>query len=210
MNRREFALALGAAPLAGWSLTAQAQPVEGKDYTRMSTSVPVAVPGKVEVLEFFGYWCPHCNELEPSLDEWLKKLPADVNFRRSPAAWQESHVPYQQLFFAFEALGIGSEIHPKVFQAVHGQRLRLDTDAGLAVFATANGLDKAKLADAMKSFGVASKVRMANQLFGSYGVDGVPTLAVQGRFVTSPSQAGGDAATLKVVDALIQKARASR
>lgn len=210
MNRREFALALGAAPLAGWSIDALAQPAEGKDYTRLPNPVPVAVPGKVEVIEFFGYWCPHCNEFEPSLDAWIAKLPADVNFRRSPVAWQEAHVPYQKLYFALDALGIGPDIHPRVFQAVHSQRLRLDSEAGLATFATVNNIDKAKLADAMKSFGVASKVNIANQLFKSFGIDGVPTLAIQGRFLTSPSTAGGEAGALKVADALIVKARASR
>jgi thiol:disulfide interchange protein DsbA len=207
MNRRDFALGLGATPLMLGAAWAASDPVDGKDYSRLSTPIPVAVPGKVEVIEFFGYWCPHCNELEPKLEAWVKKLPADVNFRRVPVAWQEAQVPLQKLYYALEALGISANIQTKVFQAVHMQHLRLDGDAGLASFASANGIDKAKLADAMKSFGVAAKIRAANQLFAAYRIDGVPTLAIHGRFVTSPEQTGGEDRALLVADALIRSAR---
>jgi protein dithiol oxidoreductase (disulfide-forming) len=210
MNRRDFAIGLGAAPLMLGSSLAAVDPVEGKDYTRLSSPIPVAVAGKVEVIEFFGYWCPHCNELEPKLESWIRKFPDDVNFRRIPVAWQESHVPFQRLFYALESLGIGSEIHPKVFQAVHGQHLRLDIEAGLVIFAAANGIDRVKLTDAMKGFAVANKVRTANQLFSAFRLDGVPTLAISGRFLTSPDQAGGEDQALQVADALIRKSRMAR
>ena len=167
-----------------------------------------AAAGKIEVIEFFGYWCPHCRALEPYLEPWVKKLPSEVVFRRVPVAWQRTQEPYQRLYYALDALGVGVEVHGKVFEALHAQGLRLDTDAGLAAFATANGLDKAKLADAMKSFGVASKVRAADQLWRAYGIDGVPTLAIDGRYLTSPALAGSDVRALEVADALIRKVRA--
>lgn len=207
MNRRDFALGLCTPTLLLRSAWAASEPVEGKDYKRLSTQIPVAVPGKVEVIEFFGYWCPHCNELEPKLEVWVKKLPANVNFRRIPVGWKEQHVPLQKLFYALEALGINADIHGKVFQAVHVQHLHLDNDEGLATFASANGIDKGKLAGATKSFGVAAKIRAANQLFAAYRIDGVPTLAVNGQFVTSPEQAGGEDRALQVADALIRSAR---
>ena len=210
MNRRDFAIGLAVAPLTLKSSLAAGDPVEGKDYTRLSSPIPVAVAGKVEVIEFFGYWCPHCNELEPKLEGWVRKFPDDVNFRRIPVAWQEAHVPYQRLFYALESLGDGSEIHPKVFEAVHGQHLRLDIDAGLTIFAAANGIDRVKLTDAMKGFAVANKVRLANQLFAAFHIDGVPTLAIGGRFLTSPDQAGGEVQALQTADALIRKTRTLR
>ena len=209
MKRREFTLGVGAAACVIRPAVA-ADPVEGKDYTVRASPLPVAVPGKVEVLEFFGYWCPHCRALEPHVEDWAARLPGDVVFRRVPVSWKAMHEPYQKLFYALEALGLPAAIHRKVFEALHAQGLRLDTDAGLAAFAGANGIDKARLGDAMKGFSVTSKARIATQLFRSYGLDGVPTFAVQGRFVTSPQQAGGDARALQVVDALIVKARSLR
>jgi protein dithiol oxidoreductase (disulfide-forming) len=207
MIRRNFAIALGAMPVLTRVAWAAFEPAEGRDYTRLHQPIPVAVAGKVEVIEFFGYWCPHCSAFEPKLEAWVKTLPADVNFRREPVAWQPSHVPYQRLYFALEALGLGGAIHQRVFDAVHVQHLRLDTDAGVAAFAAANGIDKGKLLDAMKGFAVDSRVRMANQLFADYHLDGVPTLTVNGRYITSPEKAGGEDRTLRVVDALIRMSR---
>ena len=210
MKRREFSLALGAALLATGQAQAQAQPVESKDFVLVQPPVPVAVPGKIEVIEFFGYWCPHCKELESALEAWAKKLPATVNFRRIPVAWQAAHVPYQKLYFALEALGLAEAMNAKVFNAVQVQRQRLDNDAGIAAFAAANGIDRAKLQDAMNSFSVSSKIRIANQVYEAYHLDGVPALIVNGRYRTSPELARGDERALAVVDALILKAKAGR
>lgn len=210
MNRRDFVVGLGAANLIVRPAWAAADPIEGKDYTRLQSPVPVAVPGKVEVIELFGYWCPHCFHLEPKLEAWVKKLPSNVNFRRIPVAWQEAQAPFQQIFFALELLGAKSDIHLKVFEAVHVQHLRLDSDAGIATFAMANGIDKARLADAMKGFSVSTKIRAANQTSATYRVEGVPTLAINGQFLTSPEQAGGEDQALRVAEALIQKARVTR
>jgi thiol:disulfide interchange protein DsbA len=120
-------------------------------------------------------------------------------------SWQPSHEPYQRLYFALEAMGIGGEIHRKVFDAVHVQRLRLDNEAGLAVFATANGIDKAKLAETMKGFSVSSKANLAMQLFRTYKLDGVPALTINGRYVTSPEMARGDEQALRVAEVLMRK-----
>jgi protein dithiol oxidoreductase (disulfide-forming) len=206
MNRRNFAVGLATIPWA--ARTALAVPTEGRDYTRLSKPVEVAVPGKVEVIEFFGYWCPHCNAFEPRLEAWARQLPPYVDFRHEPVAWQPVHVPYQRLYFALLQLGLVKTLQQKVFDAVHVQHLRLETDAGIAVFASENGIDKSKLIDTMKGFTVDSEVRRANQLFKAYGLDGVPSLTVNGRYVTSPEMAGGEEQALQVVDMLIRKSRA--
>lgn len=207
MKRRHFTIGLGSAPL--WARAAQAagEPVEGRDYTRRARALPVEQPGKIEVIEFFGFWCPHCNEFEPKLEAWLRRLPKDVAFRRVPVAWQALHVPYQKLYYGLQAIGRGDTLDGQVFDAVHRQGLRLDTAAGLAAFASANGIDKAKLDDAMNGFFVASRLQQAKQLWSDYGLDGVPTLVVDGRYITSPEQAHGEDQALAVVDALIRRAR---
>lgn len=218
MKRRDLALTLALAPtpllsaLMAGSAHAAGEPAEGKDYQRVQPAVAVAVPGKIEVLEFFGYWCPHCAHLEPKLEAWVKKLPADVNFRRIAVGWQPAHDPFRKLFFALEALGMGPthEIHGKVFKAVHVQRLRLENDEVLSAFAKDNGIDAAKLLDAMKGFSVAAKLRMSTQMFAAYKADGVPALALNGRFLTGPSMAGGEDEALRVLDTLMAQVRAGR
>jgi protein dithiol oxidoreductase (disulfide-forming) len=208
MNRRDFGLMASALALSGGALPAWAQggPVEGKDFLRVAQPVPVS-GDKVEVVEFFGYWCPHCNAFEPSLEAWVKKLPATVNFKRWPVAFNAAQESAQRLYFAIEALGLVDTLHRKVFAAMHVEHKRLDKDADIVEFATKNGADPAKLLDAMKSFSVATKVRQSRQLSEAYRIEGVPTLGIQGRFMTSPSIAGSQERALVVADALIVQAR---
>lgn len=210
MKRRDFAIAMAMAPLATGAVRAASEVQEGVDYTRLQTPMSMAVSGKVEVIEFFGYWCPHCNSLEPKLQPWVKTLPSDVTFRRIPVAWQDAQVPYQKLFFALEALGASKDIHPRVFKAFHEQHLRLDSEANTATFATAIGVDKAKLSEALNAFSIASKIRVASQQASAYMIEGVPTLIVNGKFATSPEIAKGEERALKVTEALIQKVKSQR
>jgi thiol:disulfide interchange protein DsbA len=210
MNRRDFALSLAAAAATA-AMTAparaQGEPTEGREFTRLQPPVPVAVAGKIKVVEFFGYWCPHCNNFEPALDAWARKLPADVNFRRIPVAFAAAQETLQKLYFALEGLGLLDSLHRKVFAAVHVQHLRFDKDADVVGFASANGVDPNRLLDTVKSFAVATKCRQAKQQAEAFRIDGVPTLGIQGRYMTSLSLAGGAEPTLQVVDALIRKSR---
>jgi thiol:disulfide interchange protein DsbA len=213
MNRRQFtlqAIAAGATSLlAAAPALAQGAFAEGREYNLLKDPVPVPGGGKVEVIEFFGYWCPHCAAFEPTLEAWAHKLPSDVNFRRMPVAFSPTQESYQRLYFALEAMGPAAlnAVHGKVFVAMHQNRQRLDKDAEITALAQANGVDGAKLLDAMKSFSVATKVAQARQAMQAYKIDGVPTVAVQGRFITSVGQAGTHERTVQVMDALIQRAR---
>jgi protein dithiol oxidoreductase (disulfide-forming) len=210
MDRRRFAIRLAAVaaatslPLAA---SAQGAPVEGRDYARLAQPLPMPATGKVEVVEFFGYWCPHCNSFEPTLDAWSRKLPADVVFRRVPVAFSAPQEPYAKIYFALEAMGLLEQMHRKVFAAIHVQRQHLEKDSEIVAFMTANGVDGAKFSDTYKSFTVASKFKQARQLAEAYRIDGVPTLGIHGRFFTSPSLAGGAEQALRVTDQLIQRAR---
>jgi protein dithiol oxidoreductase (disulfide-forming) len=214
MKRREFAAKLlvagaGAAGLGQASLSrAQGTPTEGKDYVRLSQPLASAADGKIEVVEFFWYGCPHCNEFEPMLDAWAKKLPADVQFRRVPVAFRdEPFGAHQRIYFALEAMGQVEALHRKVFYAIHNDRARLDKPADIAAFMTKNGQDGAKFLDVFNSFSVQTKARQAKQLSESYKIDGVPAMGIHGRFYTSGSLAGSNDRALAVAEFLIQRAR---
>ena len=210
MDRRRFTFRLTVAAAAAslpLATRAQSAPVEGRDYARLATPLPMPATGKVEVVEFFGYWCPHCNSFEPTLEAWVRKLPADVAFHRVPVAFSAPQEPYAKIFFTLEAMGLLEQMHRKVFAAIHVQHQHLDKESEILAFMTANGVDAAKFNETYKSFTVASKFKQARQLADAYRIDGVPTLGIQGRFFTSPSLAGGADQALRVADQLIQRAR---
>ena len=215
MKRREFSAGLLGAGLGTTALTmtapAQAQggPVEGTHYVRLSQPLPtVAEAGKIEVIEFFWYGCPHCNAFEPTLEAWVKKLPTDVAFRRVPVAFREEpFVAHQRIYYALEAMGQVEAMHRKVFYAIHNDRMHLDKPAEISAFMAKNGIDGAKFLDTYNSFGVQTKARQAKQLAESYKIDGVPALGIQGRYFTSGTLAGNTDKALEVTNFLLQRAR---
>jgi protein dithiol oxidoreductase (disulfide-forming) len=217
MQRRHFAqhLALRTAT-AGLGLgllhNALAQgsaPVEGQHYVRLGTPVAVTLPaGKaVEVVEFFWYGCPHCFAFEPTLENWIKRLPTDVHFRRVPAGFTATYQLHQKVFYALEEMGVLEANHGKLFNAIHVQNKRLNTEADVTAYLASVGVDSTAFSAAMKSFGVSTKANRAKQLSESYKIDGVPAIGVQGRFYTSVGAAGGPDRAIAVTDFLIQRAR---
>ncbi len=211
MNRRDVSLQLAAIGLglgAAGAVRAQGSPVEGTHYTRLAQPAPVSTPaGKIEVVEFFSYGCPHCYSFEPTLEAWAKRLPPDVVFKRVPVGFNALYENYQKIYYALEAMGEVDKMHAKVFNAIHQQRQRLDKEADIAAFMQANGVDGAKFLEQYKSFSVQTKVRQAKQLSEAYKIEGVPTLGVQGRYVTSGSLAGSNERALAVTDSLVQGLR---
>lgn len=217
MNRREFSLATGtllAASAFGLPQLAWAQapkkPEEGIDYKTLDKRVPVETAGKIEVIEFFWYSCPHCNAFEPALVSWIKKQPADVVVRRVPVAFRDTFVPQQRLFYALEAMGKLDEVHHKVFQAIHVDKQPTDNEAAILAFVEKNGIDKAKFAELYNSFAISSKARRAAQLQDAFKVEGVPALGVAGRWYTDGSMAGNMNRALQVTDYLVAEARKSK
>ncbi|MEY4765789.1 MAG: hypothetical protein RI907_2462 [Pseudomonadota bacterium] len=213
MNRREFALqSLGAATLAaglpGVAL-AQGGPVEGTHYIKLNQAAPTSAPnGKVEVVEFFWYGCPHCFHFDPTLEAWAAKLPADVYFRRVPVAFRENPFGiHQKLYFAVEAMGLLPTLHTKIFHAIHDQGLKLDKPELIADFVAKNGVDQAKFMGVFDSFAVQTKCKQARTLTEAYKIDGVPTMGIAGQFYTAVSLNGSAEKTLAVVDALVAKQR---
>ena len=213
MKRRDFSRQLAASSLglaAAGLARAQGNPIEGQHYVRLNTPAGVTLSGpdkKVEVVEFFGYWCPHCHAFESTLEAWVKRLPADVQFRRIPVAFSPAQQPLQKAFYALEDMGQLPTMHRRIFAAIHQQNKRLNTEAEISEFVVAQGMDAAKFREAFTSFGVNTRINRARQLSQEYKIDGVPTLGVQGRFFTSGSLAGSNDRMVAVADFLIQRSR---
>ena len=219
LARRDFSLGLAAAGLglAGPAAAQGGWPAEGTNYVRLQQPAPAAA-GKVEVVEFFWYECPHCNAFEPALENWSKKLPGDVVLRRVPVWFQE--VPFaaqQRLFYTLETLGLAPTLHRKVFAAIHGDRARLRTPEDMAAFALKNGADPIRFMTAFASSEVAGLCQQARQLAEAYKIDAVPAMGVQGRYYTNGNLANagqpakgptvGNERLLAVVDTLLGRVR---
>jgi protein dithiol oxidoreductase (disulfide-forming) len=218
MQRREFSqaalAAASAGTLAALPLGVQAQgkpPAEGKDYLLLSKPAPSEAPaGQIEVVEFFWYSCPHCNEFEPQLEAWAAKAPKDVSLRRVPVSFRPDFEPQQRLYYVLDALGKVAALHKKVFYAIHVEKQTLNTADLVTSWAQKQGIDKAKFTELYNSFPVNMKARKATQLQEAFMVDGVPALGVDGRYYTSGSLAGNMARALTVTDHLLTLARSSK
>ena len=198
IKRREFSISAAGAIGAGLGLVAlpvaaqaQAQSYkEGSDYLVLDKPAPTEAPaGKVEVVEFFWYGCPHCNSFEPQLEAWLKTAPKNVAFRRAPVSFRPDFEPHQRLYYVLEGMGKLDELHKKVFYTIHVEKQPLNSAQLVAAWAEKQGIEPAKFAEMYNSFSVSTKVRKATQLQDSYKVDGVPALGVAGRYYTSSTQA---------------------
>mgnify|MGYP000660133630 FL=1 len=180
---------------------------EGFDYRVLPIAQPIDAKGKVEVIEFFWYGCPHCYEFEPELKGWIKRQNKDVVFKKVPIAFREELMPHSQLFYALETLGKGDTLNDKVMFAMHRENKRLLNENEIADWVAAQGVDRNAFLAAYRSFAVLSKARAANQLGNAYRIDGVPTVAVQGKYITSPSIAGSRAKAVNIMDFLVNKVR---
>ena len=215
MKRRDFSLVCAGAVAAGsWPLAGQAQvmvPQAGQDYRALDKPAPVDAPaGRIEVVEFFSYMCPHCNAFEPVFEAWTKRVPKDVVVRRAPVAFMPDYAVLQRLYFTLEAMGLVDKLHVKVFAAVHVERKRFDKPETAAAWAAQQGVDRAKFLEQFNSFSVASKATRATQLMNAYQVDGVPALGVAGRFYTDGTMARSMERTLQVVEYLVADVRKGR
>ncbi|WP_180128781.1 thiol:disulfide interchange protein DsbA/DsbL [Rhodoferax sp. BLA1] len=214
LKRRDFC---AAATLAGAALTttpllAQAKvPQAGADYAKLRKPAPVDAPaGKIEVIEFFWYSCPHCNAFEPVLNSWAQRLPKDVAFKRVPVAFQDSYLPQQRLFYALEAMDLTTKLHDRVFAAIHVERQDLSKQAAITDWMAKQGVDKALFTSHFNSFTTVAKARRASQLMDAYEVEGVPALGVAGRFYTDGAMTKAMDRALQVVDFLVAEVRAGR
>ena len=195
--------------LASMPAAVAAEPMEDVDYV-LITPQPVAVPGKIEVIEFFYYDCDSCNRLEPRLQSWLKTLPQDISFRRVPALRRTAWVPLTKVYFALEQLGEIERLHTQVYQAIHDGGLNLGNSSELYKWAQRSGLDRDKLEQILDSDLVRAQVLRARDATVAYAIRATPSLVVDGKYMTSGRMVGSLEALLPIVDGLIDKARTER
>jgi thiol:disulfide interchange protein DsbA len=192
---------------AGSSIAAQ-----GEEVTRLSKPQPVDTPGKIEVIEFFWYGCPHCNALESRVDEWAKKLPQDVAFRKEHVVWPgrsdiEAHA---RLFLTLRAMGLLGQHHRAVFDAIHKEKTGLRTEKEVLDWAAKRGIDRAKFEATWKSFGVSTQLARARDLTNRFEADGVPSFGINGKYYTSLGATRGEKRLFEVVDKLIADERGAK
>ena len=219
MKRREFSLASmsAAASISGLVLSTPtlaqgpAKFVAGKDFTKLDRAVPTETEaGKIEVIEFFWYSCPHCNVFEPRFASWIKSVSKDVVVKRVPVRFREDFEAQQRAYYVWESLGMVEAMHGKLFNAIRNEKQNLTSGNALAAWAGKNGLAEQKFLETFNSFGVATKARRATQLQEAFKVQGVPALGVAGRFYTDGSLAGTMERALQITDYLIGEVRRGR
>jgi thiol:disulfide interchange protein DsbA len=218
MTMRLLRLALVAAGfIASTAFASPTDPKNGVEYTTLSAPQPVQTSGKkVEVIEFFMYHCPHCNALEPTMAQWVKKQGDNITFRRIHMPFRGPADPEAHLHLTLEAMGKADEFQSKIFKAVHVDRIQLNRDDAIIDWVSKNGIDRNKFLETWNSFGVMTKLRRAPQLMSAYKVDGVPTIVIDGKYQTSPATVNSSVnatneqqlfqATMQVLDALVAKA----
>jgi len=216
MRSLRFAL-LAASFVASTAFASPTDPKNGVEYVTLAQPQAVQTVGKkVEVIEFFMYHCPHCNALEPTLNQWVKKQGDNIVLKRVHLPFGGPNDPEAHLYLTLEALGKVEEMHAKVFKAVHVDRIRLNKDDVIIDWVSKNGIDRTTFTNAWNSFGVMTKLRRLPQIVSAYKVDGAPTIVIDGKYQTSPAIVYNSVkttneqqlfgATLQVMDALVAKA----
>jgi thiol:disulfide interchange protein DsbA len=202
--------ALAALLLVFAAAGAQAQPQLGRDYVLLDPAHPVAGGDRIEVIEFFYYGCPVCYELEPKLTRWHFNGPGSVTLRRVPALSSDNWDNFARLFYTLESMGQLARLHWPVYDNFHFNGVRLDEEAAMAGWVSNNGLDKQKFTDTYRSPQIQSKLDAARKMTRDYEIRGVPSIVVDGKFLTSARMAGGTNELLRVVDGLVELARRER
>ncbi|WP_417277208.1 thiol:disulfide interchange protein DsbA/DsbL [Castellaniella sp.] len=183
---------------------AQAAPFDTLDPVQ-----PTDSPGKVEVLEFFAYTCPHCAKIEPLVEKWRKTLPDTVVFKGVPVAFNASMKDLQKLYYALDALG-RLDLHATVFKAIHENGEKLFTADEITDWIVTQGVDRQAFTDVFNSFGVETKIKRATELAKAYRIDGTPSFAIGGQYVTSPSHTGSYQGAIDETDTLVKKVLAAQ
>ncbi|MCF7201226.1 thiol:disulfide interchange protein DsbA/DsbL [Pseudomonas oligotrophica] len=208
---RKFVLAAVLATSSLFGLPALAADFQaGKEYVELKSPVPVAEPGKVEVVELFWYGCPHCYQFEPTINPWVEKLPEDVSFKRIPAMFGGIWNLHGQLFLTLESMGVEQQVHDAIFRAYHEQGNKLATPEAMADFLETQGIEREAFLKAYNSFGVKSRAEQAKKLGMAYQITGVPVMIVNGKYRFDLGSAGGPERALQVADFLIEKERAAQ
>ncbi len=216
MDRRTFsrsaaglagALALAGACAPGRARAANGGPAEGVDFHTLARPVSVPANGKIEVIEFFWYGCPHCYAFEPIIEAWIARLPRDVHFRRVPVGFDALKETHQRVYYTWEALGLVEQMHLKTFTRFHVQHRPIDNEHDLLEFAKESSLDVAKVEQAWSSFSVQTRCREAKRLEDDYEIERMPEMAIAGRFTAVARAGAGPGSALITTDLLVNQVR---
>ncbi|HOY69550.1 MAG TPA: thiol:disulfide interchange protein DsbA/DsbL [Methylotenera sp.] len=189
-----------------------AAPQIGQDFDKTAQPIATENPSKIEVNEIFWYGCIHCYHMDPVLETWAKKLPADVTFKRTPGLPNPSWAPMAKAFYTLEELKLFSKLHMPLFDAVHKQKNLNPTDEKAIIdwITRQAGVDKAKVEEHFKSFSMNNKLNRAAKTFKDSGATGVPSLVIDGQYITSSTMTGGNQQALAVADYIIANIRADK
>jgi protein dithiol oxidoreductase (disulfide-forming) len=205
-----LAVLLLALAAAGVQAQAQALPQLSRDYVRLDPPRPVASGDKIEVIEFFYYGCPACYELEPTLARWLFNAPGSVTLRRVPALSSDNWDNFAKLFYTLEATGHLARLHWPVYDNFHFDGIKLNEEAVMVNWVSHNGVDKEKFISTYHSPEIQAKLAAAREMTRNYEIKGVPSIVIDGKFVTSARMAGGTRELMQLVDPLVELARKER
>ena len=212
---RTLPSALGLLVLLAVSPALQAALEEGKNFTTLAPPQPTSQHGKIEVVEFFSYACPHCARFYPLLNAWVAKLPADVLFRRVPVGFnRDLWVNLQRAYYALDASGDLARLDGPLFHALHEERKPLVDESSLSDWVGHNGGNADKFTAAYISLPINKETVQADQMAAEYRIEGVPALAVDGRYVAHAEALPDEEQALKELlanaDELIARARNER
>lgn len=205
---KKIAILCASLALFGASISSSfaARYTEGVQYERVTPEQPTtAAPGQVEVVELFWYGCPHCYRLEPYVKRWLKKKPANVKFVRIPGMFQPSWEIGGRAYYTAEILGVVDKVHEPMFEAIHEQKRRMNTEAEIMALFKQHGVSEKDFKRVFRSFAVETKLRRARDMGNRYGARGVPTIIVNGKYRTGAQEAGGNSRVFQVVNHLVQQ-----
>lgn len=177
---------------------------EGVHYKELSQQATDS-GDKIEILEFFWYGCTHCYTFEPFIKSWKKSMPANVEFVRVPAIFRPDWEVQARAYYALSNMGVIEDVHGKIFAAIHKDKKRLNKMELIADFVEQNGVDKKLFIKEYNSFSVDGMVRKAREKQKAYKIEGVPTIAINGRYITGGSMAGSYDNIIKIIDYLIAK-----
>ena len=191
-------------------LLINAASIQAAEYTagveyKVLPEQPTDSGDKIEVLEFFWYGCPHCYTFEPYINAWKKSKPANVEFSRVPAIFRPDWEVQARAYYAMSNMGVIESMHEKIFAAIHKDKKRLEKKEQLTDFIVKNGVDRAKFEAEYNSFSVDSMVRKAKKLQTAYKIEGVPSIAVNGKYLTSGSMSGSYQNMVNILDYLVKK-----
>ena len=206
---RGLLLLLALACLAGAASAQEVRARQNLEY-RLIAPQPVETGERIEIIDFFWYGCPYCNELQPALDEWTKRKPADVTVRRIPVILRDTWAPHARIYYTLELLGEAERLHAQVYRSYHVEELHMSKPDVMEQWAVRNGIERRRWLDAYYSPEVDARIARAAQATKRYDVQGTPSLVVDGRYLTSSSMTATVRGILPVVDDLVQLARQRR